>query len=146
MSRSNLCHYADAQTLVNERITITVAGDDAAARQPDEKDKSVTFKNRAPFVKCISIINNTEIDNVKDFDIVMPMYNLIEYSDNYSKKSGILWQYYKDYPNDSIADSESSKYKVKMTGKTPDNGNTKSVEITVPLKYLSNFWRTLKCH
>ena len=74
----------------------------------------------------------------------MPMYNLIEYSDNYLKTSGSLWQYYKVDPNDNIADSESFKYKVKITGKTPDNGNTKDVEIIVPLKYLSNFWRTLE--
>ena len=74
----------------------------------------------------------------------MPMYNLIEYSDNYLKTSGSLWQYYKVDPNDNIADSESFKYKVKITGKTPDIGNTKNVEIIVPLKYLSNFWRTLE--
>ena len=74
----------------------------------------------------------------------MPMYNLIEYSDNYSKTSGSLWQYYKDDPNDNIENSESFKYKIKITGKTPNNGNTKDVEIIVPLKYLSNFWRTLE--
>ena len=74
----------------------------------------------------------------------MPMYNLIEYSDNYSKTSGSLWQYYKDDPNDNIADSKSFKFKVKITGKTPDDGNSKDVEIIVPLKYLSNFWRTLE--
>ena len=74
----------------------------------------------------------------------MPMYNLIEYSDNYSKTSGSLWQYYKNEPNDNLANSESFKSKVKITGKTPNNGNTKDVEIIVPLKYLSNFWRTLE--
>ena len=74
----------------------------------------------------------------------MPMYNLIEYSDNYSKSSGILWQYYKDDPNDNLTDSKSFKPKVKITGKTPNNRNTKYVEIIVPLKYLSNFWRTLE--
>ena len=74
----------------------------------------------------------------------MPMYNLIEYSDNYSKTYGSLWQYYKDEPNDNIADTESFKSKVKITGKTPDDGNTKDVEIIVLLKYLSNFWRTLE--
>ena len=74
----------------------------------------------------------------------MPMYNLIEYSDNYSKTSGSLWQYYKDDPNDNIENSESFKYKIKITGKTPDDGNTKDVEIIVSLKYLSNFWRTLE--
>ena len=144
MLRSNLCDYADAYILVNGRVTITGAGDDAAARQADERDKGVTFKNCAPFTKCISRINNTEIDNAKDIDIVMPMYNLIEYSDNYSKTSGSLWQYYKDDPNDNLTDSESFESKVKITGKTPNNGNVKDVEIIVPLKYLSNFWRPLE--
>ena len=66
---------------------------DDAAKQADERDKGVTFKNCAPFTKCISRINNTDIDNAQDIDIVMPMYNLIEYSDNYSKASGSLWEY-----------------------------------------------------
>ena len=70
------------------------------------------------------------------------MYNLIEYSDNYAKTSGSLWQYYRDEPNDNLADSQSFKSKIKITGKTPDNGHEKTVEIMVPLKYLSNFWRT----
>ena len=74
----------------------------------------------------------------------MPMYNLIEHSDNYSKTSGRLWQYYKDDPNDNLTESESFKSKLKITGTTPNNGNTKDVEIIVPVKYLSNFWRTLE--
>ena len=81
-------------------------------------------------------------DNAKDIDIVMPMYNLIEYSDKYSKTSGSLWQYYRDEPNDNLENSGSFKYKI--TGKTPAAGNEKDVEIMVPLKYLSNFWRTLE--
>ena len=85
-----------------------------------------------------------EIDNAKDIDIVMPMCNLIEYSDNYSKTSGRLWQYYKDDPNDNLADSQSFKSKVKITGNTPNNGNTKNFEIVVPLKYFRYFWRTLE--
>ena len=74
----------------------------------------------------------------------MPVYNLIEYSGNYSKTSGSLWQYYKDVPDNNLADSESFKYKVKITGNTPADGNTKDAEIIVPLKYLSNFWQTLE--
>ena len=74
----------------------------------------------------------------------MPMYNLIEYSDNYAKTSGSLWQYYRDEANDNLAYSESFKSKIKITGKIPNNGNEKDVEIMVPLKYLSNFWRTLE--
>ena len=129
---------------VKGRITITGAGDDATARQADEREKGVTFKNCAPFTKCISRINNTDIDNAQDIDIVMPMYNLIEYSDNSSTTSGSLWQYYKDDSNHNLANSKSFKYKVKIMGKTPQDGNTKDVEILVPLKYLSNFWRTLE--
>ena len=126
--------------------TITDAGDNDAAIRADERDKGVTFKNCAPFTKCISRINNTDIDNAQDIDIVMPMYNLIEYSNNYSKTSGSLWQYYKDVPNNNLANSESFKFNVEITGKTPDDGNTKDVEIVMPLKYFSNFWRTLELH
>ena len=66
------------------------------------KNKVVTLKNCAPFTKCISRINNTDIDNAQDIDIVMPMYKLTEYSDNYSKTSGSLWQYDKDDPNNNL--------------------------------------------
>ena len=144
MLRSNLCDYADSDILVKGTIVITGAGDAAAARQVDERDKEVTFKNCAPFIKCISRTNNIDIDNAHDMDIVMPMYNLIEYSDNYSKTSGSLWQYYKDDLNDNLANSKSFKSKVKIIGKTPNNGNTKDIEIIVPPKHLSNFWRTLE--
>ena len=93
MLRSNLCDYADSYILVKGTMTITGEGADAAAERADERDKEVTFKNCTTFTKCISrIINNTDIDNAHDIDIVMPMYNLIEYSDNYSKTSGSLWQ------------------------------------------------------
>ena len=74
----------------------------------------------------------------------MPMYNLTEYSENYSKTLGRLWQYYGDEPNNNLADSESFKFKVRITGKTPNDDNEKDVEIMVPLKYLSNFWRTVE--
>ena len=72
------------------------------------------------------------------------MYNLIEYSDNYAKTTGSLWQYFRDEPVDDIEDSESFKSKIKITGKTPDDDNEKDVEIMVPLKYLSNSWGTLE--
>ena len=99
MLRSNLCDYADAYILVKGTITITGAGDDAAARQANKKNKGVISKDCVPFTKCISRTNNTDVDNARDIDIVMSMYNLIEYSDNYSKTSGSLYQYYKDEPN-----------------------------------------------
>ena len=139
MLMSNLRDYADTYILVNGTITITGAGNDAAARQADEIVMGVTFKNCAPFTKCISRVNNTDIDTAQGIDIIMPMYNLIEYSDNYLKTSGSLWQYYKDESNGNLANSESFKSKVKLTEKTPDNENTKYIEKIVPLKYLSNF-------
>ena len=119
MLRSNLCDYTHSYILVKGTIAITGAGDDAAAKQVDERNKEVTFKKCALVTKCISRINNKDIDNAHDLDIVMPMYNLIEYSDNYSKTSGSLWQNYKDDPNDNLPDSESFKSKVKITGNTP---------------------------
>ena len=82
MLKSSLCDYSDAYIPVKE-TTITGAGDDAAARQADKRNKGVILKNCALFINCKSEINNTEIDNAKDIDIVMPMYNLIKYSDNY---------------------------------------------------------------
>ena len=72
------------------------------------------------------------------------MYNLIECSNNYAKTSGRLCQYYRDEPNDNLTDSESFKSKIKITGKTPAAENEKGVEIMVPLKYLSNYWRNLE--
>ena len=100
--RSNLCDYADAYILVKGTITITSDGDDDEEKQADERNKGVILKNCAPFTKCISRINNTDIDNARDIDIVIPMYNLIEYSDNYAKTSRSLYQYYKDDPNDNL--------------------------------------------
>ena len=144
MLKSKLCDYADRYIFVKGTITITGRGDDDAARQLDEKNKGVIFKNCAPFTKYISRINGTDNDNSQDIDTLMPMYNLIEYSDNYSKTSGSLWQYYKDDPNDNIAQSESFKSKIKITGKIPATGNAKDVEMLVPLKYLSNFWRIVE--
>ena len=144
MLKSSLCDYNDAYIHVKGKITITGEGDNDAAKRADERNKGVAFKNCAPFTICISEINNTQIDHCKDTDIVMPMYNLIEHSDNYSKTSGSLWQYYRDKPNDNLADSKSFKSKIKITGRTPAGGNEKVVEIMVPLNYLSNFWRTLE--
>ena len=88
--KSSLCNYSDAYILIKGTITITGAGADAAARQADERDREVVFKNCAPFTNCISEINNTQVGNAKDIDIVMPMYNLIEYSDNYAEASESL--------------------------------------------------------
>ena len=90
--RPNLCDYADAYILVKGTIIIIGVENDDAAKRLDERNKGVVLKNCAPFTKCISRINNTDADNAQDINIVMPMYNLIEYSDNYPKTSGSLWQ------------------------------------------------------
>ena len=119
MLKSSLCDYSNAYILVKGKITITGAGDNAAARQAGDRDsvkeKGVAFKNCAPFSNCITEINNTQVDNAKDIDIVMPMCNLIEYSNNYAKTSESVWQYYRDVPNDNLTDSESFKSKIKIS-------------------------------
>ena len=151
MLKSSLCDYSDAYILVKGTITVNnTAAQGAAANNTNKK---VIFKSCAPFTNCISEINNTQIDNAKDIDIVMPMYNLVEYSDNYTKTTGSLWQYCRDIParnanNEIIIFSEdnttdSFKFKAKITGQT-GNDATKDVETMVPLKYLSDFLRTLE--
>ena len=142
--KSSFCDYSDACIPVSGKITITGAGADDAAKQLNERNKGVVFKNCAPFIDYISEIYNTHIDNTKCLDVVMPMYNFIEYSDNYSKALEGLWQYYRDETSDNIANSKSFQFKVKITGNTSDSNNTKNVKIAVLLKYLSNFWRTLE--
>ena len=93
MLRSSLCDFSDAYILVKGNITVNNTA--AADADANNTNKKVIFKNCAPFTNCISEINNTQIDNAKDIDTVMPMYNLIEYSNNFSKTSGSLWQYCK---------------------------------------------------
>ena len=150
MLKSSLCVYSDAYSFVKGTITVN---NTAAAGAANNTNRKVIFKNCAPFTNCISEINNTQIDNAKDIDIVMPMYNLIEYSDNYAKTTGSLWKYCKDIPardnNNEITEftadntTDSLNFKAKITGQTGNDG-TKDVEIIVPLNYLSNFWRTLE--
>ena len=87
MLTSSLCDYSDAYILVSGTIAIPGTGNNDAARQLDERNKGVVFKIRVPFTDCISEINNTQIDNAKYVDAVMPMHNLIECSNDYSKTS-----------------------------------------------------------
>ena len=105
--------------------------------------------NITPITDCINEINNTQVDNAKYIDAVLPIYNLIEYSNNYLKTSGSIWQYYRDEKykkwNDNIENYESFQFMVKITKKkTPDVDNEKNVAIAVPLKYLSHFCKTLQ--
>ena len=96
MLRSSLCDYSHAYILVKGNITVNnTAGAGAAVNNTNKK---VIFKNCAPFTNCISKVNNTQRDNTEYIDIVMPMYNLIAYNDNYSKTSGSLWKYCKEIP------------------------------------------------
>ena len=134
MLKSSLCDYSDAYILVKGTISVNNTAAQGAAANND--DKKVIFRNCAPFTNCISEVNNTQVDNAKDIDIVMPMYNLIEYSDNYAKTTGSLWQYCKDIParhaNNEISEfrvnntTDSFNFKVKITGQTGDDG-TKDV-------------------
>ena len=147
MLKSSLCDYSDAYILVKGTISVNNTAAQGAA--PNNTNKKVIFKNCALFTNCISEINNTQIDNAKDIDIVMLMYNLIEYSDNYAKTTGSSWQYCKDIPalnaNGEITHftegnpTDSFNFKVKITGRTENDG-TKDVKIMVPLKYFSNSW------
>ena len=128
MLKSSLCDYSDAY--VHMKGTITVNNITAADANANNTNKKVIFKNCVPFTICVSEIKRTQVDNAKDIDIVIPMYNLIECSDNYSKTSGSLWQYCKDIPavnnNNAFVDfTDSFNFKVKMTGQTEDNGTKK---------------------
>ena len=146
MLRSSLCDFSDAYILVSRTITVA-----ALAAGGGNNIIKVVFKNISPFTNCISEINNTQIGNARDSDVVMPTYNLIEYSNNYSETSESLWQYYRDEPalNDAgeldnfPGNSVSFKSKQKITGSAGNDG-TKAVQIMVPLKHLSNFWKTLE--
>ena len=131
MLRSDLSDYNDAYIAV--KWTITVEGDDDDDKK---RNKKLTFKKNAPFRSCTSKINNTFIDNAEDLDIFMSMYNLLEYSDNYSMTSGSLWTYYRDeingdanenvnnrINNNKTTTSKSFEYKTKLIGNTPDHNN-----------------------
>ena len=131
--KSSLCDYSDAYILVTGNIT--VAGGDANTK--------VAFKNCAPFRKCRTEINETFADDANFINITMPMYNLIEYSDNYSDTSGSLWDFKRDeIVNNANVTNDNNASSFKYKAKT--NGTKKGVKIAVPLIYLSNFWRSLE--
>ena len=141
--KPNLCDYAEAYILIDG--TIRAAAANANTR--------LALKNCAPFTKCNLEINDEHVDTAENLDITMPMYNLIEYSDNYQDSSATLYQYKRDEPpeanaiNDLTTNTSSSfKYKVELLGNPVLDGNIakRSVKVVVPLKYLSNFFRSLK--
>ena len=114
MLNSSLCDYSDAFVLVNGAIVPNTAG---TSQPANNIGIEVVFKNCAPFTDCISEINNTQIDNAKHIDVVMPMYNLIKYSDSYSKTFGSLQQYYRDESslNDNGVINNSASFEFKKT-------------------------------
>ena len=143
--KPNLCDYADAYILVDGtiRAEVTNAANAAATR--------LALKNCAPFTKCNLEINDEHVDTAENLDIVMPMYNLIEYSDNYQDSSATLYQYKRDEAPDNNVDltannSTSFKYKVhSLANPLVTNRIVKTnLKIVVPLKYLSNFFRSLE--
>ena len=148
VSKPNLCDYAEAYILVDGTIRATNAIN--ATR--------LALKNYAPFTKCNLEINNEHADTAENLDIVIPMYNLIEYSDNYQDSSATLYQYKREESpeDDAVADltadnsASSFEYKIKLLGNATEvAGNAAgvrrlNVKIVVPLKYLSNFFRSLE--
>ena len=140
MLRSDSCGFSDPYIVAEGDITLE--GDDDA----NKRNKNLAFKNNAPFINCISQINSVKIDNAEDLDVViMPMYNLLEYSKNYRKTTGRLWNCYRDEPRNPLSSySESFKYKTSIVGKTPQNNDSlTNAKVLIPLKYLSIFWRVL---
>ena len=130
MLRSDLCDFSDAYIVVKENITVTkktfTADDftdpnntDAIATATNNAnnnelgDKKLVFKNNAPFINCISKIYGVKIDDAENLDVVMPMYNLLEYSKNYKNTTGSLWNYYRDEPSSTIDKTKFKLYKIK---------------------------------
>ena len=145
--KPNLCDYSDAYILVTGDIKVA----DVAA------NTNVTFKNCAPFTRCVTHINDEHVETAENLDIIMPMYNLIEYSDNYSDSSGSLYQFkiYESPMNDAenplnvaLDNSKSFKHKASLLGKATgadrNDRSSKNVKIVVPLKYISNSFRSLE--
>ena len=165
MLRSNLCDYSDAYTLVKGTITVTAPGANNDVNNiRGKRNRPLILKNNAPFVSCITRINGELIEDAYDLDIVMSMYNLLEYSRNYRKTIGSLYNYYRDelsddaddnnFDNIKVVNSNTFKYKNKITGNTynvnagaqgydVNKNGTQEVELAITLKYLGNFWRAL---
>ena len=135
--RNYLCDWSDAYLIVTGKITITNPNNNAY-------DKKLAQKNNAPFISCVTRINNILTDDCQDLDIVMAVYNLISYSKNYQKTSLSLWNYYKDVPsngrigniNYSIRNSKSFDCKTGLVGELEDdNEELGNIKIAVPMKY-----------
>ena len=138
MLRSDLCDFSDAYIAVKGDITLE--GNSSA----NKRNKNLEFKNKAPFINCIPKINGVQVDNAEDLDVVMLMYNLFEYSKNYRKTTGSLWNHYRDEPSTALfLNSKSFLKKARIVGKTEDNDSSTGAKVVISLKHLSNFWRSL---
>ena len=148
--KPNLCDYTEAYILVDG--TIRAETQILSAPAPNIANARLALKNCAPFTKCNLEINDEHVDTAENLDIIMPMYNLIEYSDNYQDSSATPYQYKLDEPQDDITDnlgqdnSTSFNYKTKLLGgpAVANNIARLNVKVVVPLKYLSNFFRSLE--
>ena len=139
---------------MTENITVTrtiaVAGDNPVQRKQElTAATKVVFKNCTPFNECRTEINGTFVDKADFINITMPMYNLIEYSDNYSDTSGSLWSFKRDeiVDNADVTNDDNAlsfKYRANIIDNTETNGAKNGVKIAAPLKYLSTFWRSLE--
>ena len=163
MLRLNLCDYSDAYMLVKGTITVTAPGANNGAKNiRDKRNRPLILKNNAPFVSCITRINGELIEDADDLDIVMCMYNLLEYSKNYRKTIGSFYNRDElsddaddnNFDNIKVVNSSTFKYKNKITGNTynvdagaqgydVNKNGMQEVELAIPLKYLGNFWRAL---
>ena len=161
MLRSNLCNYSDDYILVKGTITVTAPGvNNNANNIRDKRNRPVILKNNAPFVSCITRIDGELIEDADDLDIVMSMYNLLEYSKNYGQTIRSLYNYYRDelsddaddnkFDNIKIVNSNIFKYKNKIIGNMynvnagadgydVNKNGTQEEEVAIPLKYLGNF-------
>ena len=163
MLRSDLFDYPDVYILIKGTITVNGAVN-GVENEIIRRNRKIILKNNAPFVSCITRINNEFIEDADDLDIVMPMYNLLEYSKNYRKTIGSLYNYYRDelsddnnpnnFANTNVVNSGAFEYKNKVTGNTYDVAagaaghdanrvGKKQIELTIQLRYLGNFWRAL---
>ena len=149
MLRSDLCDYSDTYFVVKATIIVERGGGNR------KRDIELSFKNSAPFRSCISKISNGLIDNAEDLNIVMQIYNFLEYSENYSMTSGSLWIYYRDEVNNDANENNAAnnrinnnkaitskffEYNTKLIVSTPNKNYILDAEVVVPLKYLSNLW------
>ena len=163
MLRSSLCDYSDAYILVKGTATVNGVVNEAE-NEILRRNRPLILKNNAPFVSCMTKINNEFKEDADDLDIVMPMYNLLEYSKSYRKTIGSLYNYYRDelsddnnpneFPNTNVVNSNTYKDKNKITGNTynvaagaaghdANKVGKQDVELVITLKYLGNSWRAL---